>query len=261
MTQSPKQDTPATNPEQSEKQKEKAKQLQKLKFYGVVLLMAVLCLGFIWFIFKPDTTKEEGVGGINMEIPDATVQATEADKRKAMEAADFADKQSERVRSLSDFDEELLSMTRGKEQAQPAMPDPITQSQQQAKQLNAQMASFYSAPKEDPQVAELRAQLVELTARLEGQADARDAAMTELELMEKSYELAARHFGTGAQPKSIEPTGNVSAKEQPIAASRYDEGVVSTLAEPFGSRFAVGSSSNNKPGCIASAPASASRCC
>ena len=41
---------------------EKGKQLSrkaadKLKFYGVAAVLSLLCAGFIWFIFKPDTTE------------------------------------------------------------------------------------------------------------------------------------------------------------------------------------------------------------
>lgn len=235
MTQFPNPDTtPEISPEQSEKQKEKAKQLQKLKFYGVVLAMAVLCIGFIWFIFKPDKSETENTGAINTEIPDATVQKTEADKLKAIEVADYQERQSERVRSLSDFDDELIIMTQQKEQAKPDGGDPIVKSQEQAKHLNQQMMSFYAEPKEDAQVAELRAQLAELTARLDQQGQGHDQTMTELELMEKSYELASRHFGgTQQQVKSVEPSGTVQQKDQALAATRYNEGEVSTLAEPF----------------------------
>ena len=40
---------------------EKGKQLSrkaadKLKFYGVAAVLSLLCAGFIWFIFTPDTT-------------------------------------------------------------------------------------------------------------------------------------------------------------------------------------------------------------
>ena len=28
----------------------------KLKFYGVVAFLSLLCAGFIWFLFKPDAT-------------------------------------------------------------------------------------------------------------------------------------------------------------------------------------------------------------
>ena len=33
------------------------KAADKLKFYGVAAVLSLLCAGFIWFIFKPDTTE------------------------------------------------------------------------------------------------------------------------------------------------------------------------------------------------------------
>ena len=58
----------------------------KLKFYGVVTFLSLLCAGFIWFIFKPDTPETvEGTAGINTTIPDAIAPETMADKQKAYE--------------------------------------------------------------------------------------------------------------------------------------------------------------------------------
>lgn len=70
---------------------EKGKQLSrkaadKLKFYGVAAVLSLLCAGFIWFIFKPDTTETvEGTAGINTTIPDAIAPETMTDKQKAYE--------------------------------------------------------------------------------------------------------------------------------------------------------------------------------
>lgn len=35
----------------------------KLKFYGVVAFLSLLCAGFIWFLFKPDAGGNGGRGG------------------------------------------------------------------------------------------------------------------------------------------------------------------------------------------------------
>ena len=58
----------------------------KLKFYGVVAFLSLLCAGFIWFLFKPDAAETvEGAAGINTTIPDAITPETMADKQKAYE--------------------------------------------------------------------------------------------------------------------------------------------------------------------------------
>ena len=72
--------------EPASEKKSGGKTAEKLKFYGVVAFLSLLCAGFIWFIFKPDTSETtEGVAGINMTIPDAIAPETMADKQKAYE--------------------------------------------------------------------------------------------------------------------------------------------------------------------------------
>ena len=69
----------------------------------------------------------------------------------------------------------------------------------------------------------------ELNEKLERERNGQDP----LELMEKSYEMAARYFPgqTGGQVKSIQP-GGPSGNPAAIAAGRATENVVSSLAVP-----------------------------
>ena len=82
---------------------EKGKQLSrkaadKLKFYGVAAVLSLLCAGFIWFIFKPDTTETvEGTAGINTTIPDAIAPETMTDKQKAYELERMKKRRQEHV--------------------------------------------------------------------------------------------------------------------------------------------------------------------
>ena len=173
---------------------EKGKQLSrkaadKLKFYGVAAVLSLLCAGFIWFIFKPDTTLQDIAG--DYLIPDTS------DGLKPEKAAP--------------------------EQ------DAIRESRQQQQQISRQIASFYQEPKDNPRVSDLERQVKELNEKLERERKGQDP----LELMEKSYEMAARYFPgqAGGQVKSIQsggPSGNPAA----IAAGRATESVVSSLAAP-----------------------------
>ena len=89
---------------------EKGKQLSrkaadKLKFYGVAAVLSLLCAGFIWFIFKPDTTETvEGTAGINTTIPDAIAPETMTDKQKAYELEEMKKRRQEKVRTLQDVE-------------------------------------------------------------------------------------------------------------------------------------------------------------
>ena len=77
---------------------------------------------------------------------------------------------------------------------------------------------------------ELERQVKELNEKLEHERKGQDP----LELMEKSYEMAARYFPgqTGGQVKNIQPAGGSSGNPAAIAAGRAAENVVSSLAAP-----------------------------
>ena len=221
---------------------EKGKQLSrkaadKLKFYGVAAVLSLLCAGFIWFIFKPDTTETvEGTAGINTTIPDAIAPETMADKQKAYELERMKKRRQEKVRTLQDIaGDYLIPDTSDGLKPEKAAPeqDAIRESRQQQQQISRQIASFYQEPKENPRVDELERQVKELNEKLERERKGQDP----LELMEKSYEMAARYFPgqTGGQVKNIQPagvTGGSSGNPAAIAAERATENVVSSLAVP-----------------------------
>ena len=218
-------------PEKGKKPGRKA--ADKLKFYGVAAVLSLLCAGFIWFIFKPDAPETvEGAAGINTTIPDAIAPETMADKQKAYELEEMKRRRQEKVRTLQDVAGDYLmpDTTDGlkPEKAAPEQ-DAIRESRQQQQQISRQITSFYQEPKENPRVSDLERQVKELNEKLERERNGQDP----LELMEKSYEMAARYFPgqTGGQVKSIQP-GGPSGNPAAIAAGRATENVVSSLAVP-----------------------------
>lgn len=237
MTQSDKKEkdreTRKAEPVSERGKKSGRKAADKLKFYGVAAVLSLLCAGFIWFIFKPDATETvEGTAGINTTIPDAIAPETMADKQKAYELEEMKRRRQEKVRTLQDVAGDYLmpdtadGMKSGEEAPKA---DAIRESREKQRQISRQITSFYQEPKENPRVSELERQVKELGEKLERERNGQDP----LELMEKSYEMAARYFPgqTGGQVKSIQsggPSGNPAA----IAAGRATENVVSSLAAP-----------------------------
>ena len=223
--------TQKAEPASSKEKKLSGKTAGKLKFYGVVAFLSLLCAGFIWFLFKPDAAATvEGTAGINTTIPDAIAPETMADKQKAYELERMKKRRQEKVRTLQDMaDDYLIPDTSDglkPEKAEPEQ-DAIRESRQQQQQISRQIASFYQKPKDNPRVSDLERQVKELNEKLERKGQ------DPLELMEKSYEMAARYFPgqAGGQVKSIQsggPSGNPAA----IAAGRATESVVSSLAAP-----------------------------
>lgn len=210
------------------------KAAQKLKFYVVVTIMALLCIGFIWFLFSPgDTGQSEGTTGLNLNVPAATVKSTEGDKRKAYETEQHNERQRDKQKTLQEISENFLTPGQPDKKKEEPKADPIRTSQETYRQINRQMTSFYQTPKEDPQVADLKRQLVELTSRLDEKEKA-PKPTDPMALIEKSYELAAKYYpGNGTQPvKSIQPSENDAKKEPTVTVRRAADGTTSTLAEP-----------------------------
>ena len=242
MAQSDKKEEKNKETQKAEPASEKEKKLNrkvadKLKFYGVVTFLSLLCAGFIWFLFKPDAADTvEGTAGINTTIPDAIAPETMADKQKAYELEEMKKRRQEKVRTLQNMTGDCLTPDtpdglKPEEDAPKA--DAIRESREKQRQISRQITSFYQEPKESPRVDELERQVKELNEKLERERKGQDP----LELMEKSYEMAARYFPgqTGGQVKNIQPadgTGSSSGNPAAIAAGRATENVVSSLASP-----------------------------
>ena len=223
-----------TEPASEKEKKLSGKAAEKLKFYGVVAFLSLLCAGFIWFIFKPDASETvEGISGINTTIPDAIAPETMADKQKAYELEEMKKRRQEKVRTLQDMAGDCLTPDTVKPEEDTPKTDAIRESREKQRQISRQITSFYQEPKESPRVDELERQVKELNEKLERERKGQDP----LELMEKSYEMAARYFPgqTGGQVKNIQPagvTGGSSGNPAAIAAGRAAENVVSSLAAP-----------------------------
>ena len=169
---------------------------------------------------------------LNTTIPDAIAPETMADKQKAYELEQMKRRRQEKVRTLQDVAGDYLTPDTPDglkpEKAAPEQ-DAIRESRQQQQQISRQITSFYQEPKENPRVSDLERQVKELNEKLERERNGQDP----LELMEKSYEMAARYFPgqTGGQVKSIQP-GGPSGNPAAIVAGRATENVVSSLAAP-----------------------------
>lgn len=226
--------TQKAEPASPKEKKLSGKTAGKLKFYGVVAFLSLLCTGFIWFLFKPDAADTvEGTAGINTTIPDAVAPETMADKQKAYELEEMKKRRQEKVRTLQDVAGDYLTPDtpdglKPEEDAPKA--DAIRESREKQRQISRQITSFYQEPKESPRMDELERQVKELNEKLERERKGQDP----LELMEKSYEMAARYFPgqTGGQVKNIQPAGGSSGNPAAIAAGRATENVVSSLASP-----------------------------
>lgn len=199
----------------------------RLKFYGFVAMLAAMCVVFIWFLFKPAPQEEKGEG-LNLSIPEASVQETDDNKLKVLEQAETQEKQSARIGSMLDFEEQPepaaeFATTTGA--VAPSSIADIGYSRGTALRLNEQLRTFYDEPQSNHEMTELRQQMSELARMVQaGQAAPPPRPVDEMALLERSFEMASQY--TGGRPKAAPIT-----PREVVAARGVRDGIVSTLVE------------------------------
>ena len=244
-------------------------QKQKVKKYAVFALMGVIFSGCMYFIFAPsadEKAKQEQQMGFNADIPLPKNESIIEDKRDAYEQEQMKLKQEERMRSLQDFSmffsekasktDDLSLMT-----GEPAEPvrktgggntspqkSSIQSSTVAYNDINRVLGSFYEKPKEDPEKERMKQEMEELKARMEETENSKNSMDSHLEMMEKSFQMAAKYMPgalstTGTLPGNTgetAPTANagVSQKATIVPVAQVREQTVSILqGEMSGAQF------------------------
>ncbi len=237
----------------------KAEKLKKPIIFG---LMGIVFVGCMWLIFKPSEDKNaiENIG-LNDAVPQATEAGLQSDKQKAYEMEMLEQKNKEKrsglttladywnedstndvVTDLPEDDSEAANTYGGKSRRNS---NPALSSYQNAQQV---LGSFYDEPNDETH--ELRKQLDELKEQLaEKDQVAPNPMETQLALMEKSYEMAAKYLPANTQAQQPISTHNANAqaatpassstqKEQFVAFTPVKKSAVSALyREPTDSAF------------------------
>lgn len=205
------------------------------KKYIVYTLMLICFCAIIWLIFSPSEQDQE-VKGVNTNLPDPAKDGIIGNKKVAYEQAQLREKQQEQMQSLDDYQ---LMITEDKDSTilpnKEEKPEPIKGKTNSLKSsatayhdLNRTLGSFYEPSKEDKAKEELQKQVDELQTRLNSENSRQSVIDEQVALIEKSYELAARHF-----PQTQATTGNVGSSDKikvtPI--TQVGNEIVSTLAQ------------------------------
>ncbi|NDV96630.1 conjugative transposon protein TraM [Dysgonomonas sp. 521] len=200
----------------SERLKISTEQKQKLKKYAVFALMAIVFAGCMWLIFAPsdaDKPKEQEGIGLNADIPDPNGGGLIGDKKDAYEQEQMQSKEKDRMQSLQGYMDILEGETKDKQQITLPLVDELEQSpilQQNEKapisnsvaayqDINKTLGSFYEKPKDDPEKEEMKKKLEELEAKMQEKDNTKSQMDEQLELMERSYQMAAKYLPQGQQ--------------------------------------------------------------
>lgn len=199
--------------------------LKRLTVYTLLILSFLVCL---WIIFAPSGDDEAAKGKANMELPDQTSAGMPDTKLKAYEQEAA---QKDKARNDSTANAVSLQLDTVTAPTTPTVPDEIQNSAAAYQQAQASLQDFYVPEyNESAQVAELQARLDELEMQ-NSMAQQQTQQPNEMELLERSYQLAAQYMGNG------NGTGNVPLSQadekgkrnvQPVQSVTHN--VVSTLS-------------------------------
>jgi len=191
---------------------------KKLLIYPLLFIVFGLS---IWYIFSPSKSEKlKGTKGFNTTIPMPKNTNLTDDKKAAFEQARLEENQGEQKQSLqslaSMFNDEMKSP-----EASELEKDPETQlhhagekiyssnnrsrehiakiqsSNNAYKQVNRNLGSFFESSKVNPDTKPTNRKMDELSARIQESDNRKNNIADQIELMEKSYQMAAKYIPQG----------------------------------------------------------------
>lgn len=228
-----------------------SQQIQKRKKMLVYSLLCLLFIAIMWLIFAPSgyNDGQKQFDGFNPELPIPKNESIVTDKRKAYEQEAIRNKQNEKTRSLQDFAFILTegeSTIRGIDYQNDSVASSkekfldnkgINMSAYAYKDINRQLSQWEEQPAteadEQAQLA-LEWRIQELERKLEEKS----ASEQQLDLIEKSYAIAAKYMpktqvGVSPEGQSIQMTDSENNKKVLTAVSPVQRNVVSLLSVPM----------------------------
>lgn len=198
--------------------------LKRIAVYTLLILSFLVCL---WLIFAPSGEEETAKGKANMELPEQTSEGLPETKMDAYEQEKLRKEKAQSDSSINAVSTQLDTVTVPTE---PSVPDEIQNSANAYQQAQASLQDFYVPDySQTEQVAELQARIDELEMQ-NAMAQQQTQQPDEMELLERSYQLAAQYMGNGNggnyPPTQQEEKGKRNV--QPVQNVTHN--VVSTLS-------------------------------
>lgn len=202
---------------------------ERLKRIAVYTVLCLSCLVCIWLIFAPSGDDETAKGKANTELPDGTTDGMPDTKIQAYQQEEDARERASQQANLVQLSESLDTI----QQPAETVPDAIQNSADAYQQAQASLQDFYipETSEADLQVAELQERIAELEMQ-QSQPDYGKSSPNEMELLERSYQLAAQYMGNGNNDGNPQPPSQQEEKGkrnvQPVA--QVNRNVVSSLS-------------------------------
>lgn len=194
--------------------------LKKLKKPIIFALMAIVFVGCMYLIFVPTADKKatEQVG-LNEAVPQATEAGMQEDKSKAYESELLEQKELDRKKSLSalsdywNVDSAGAEVEPAKQETQlPNGTDHQSQALSSYRNIQGTLGNFYEDKGETTQLQnEIRSLKSQLAQRENSVPN--NPVESQLALMEKSYQMAAKYFPTNGNPMKTEEKGHAAEND------------------------------------------------
>ena len=210
-----------------------AAERQKMKKYFLVIPGAALIFILsMWALFGPYMTDEKpDTGKANMELPEGDSSELNGNKLKAVAEAAIRE-EKEHQDSVMQAAMALTDTVDNNSASTVTTQSSIEESAQTYQEVQASLDDFFvpEASEADLQVAELQARIDELEAQ-NAMAQQQVQQPDQMEMLERSYQLAAQYMGNGnagnyQAPQSPEEKGKRNV--QPVA--QVNRNVVSSLS-------------------------------
>ncbi len=215
---------------------------QKMMKYLVVMPAAILCGAVIlWLLYSSLNKGDERVGdAFNTEIPEGENDGMK-DKMSEYEAAEAAKEKETRQQTVSVLDTLTAATPQDSDMRQPSAVETSAQAYQE---VQASLDDFFVPENnEAAQVAELQARIDELEAQ---NAMAQQQQPDQMEMLERSYQLAAQYMGNGngGNYPPPAPADDEKGKRNVQPVAQVSRNVVSSLSASSSRSFntSVGSS-------------------
>ena len=200
---------------------------ERLKRLAVYTLLTLSCLVCLWLIFAPSGEEDTVKGKANTELPDGTTDGMPETKLAAYEQEAM---KKEKAQNDSTINAVTLQLDTVTAPAEPSVPNEIQNSANAYQQAQASLQDFYVPDySQTEQVAELQARIDELEMQ-NAMAQQQTQQPDEMELLERSYQLAAQYMGNGNGNYQAPSQSDEKGKRNVQPVQNVTHNVVSTLS-------------------------------
>ena len=199
---------------------------ERVKRLIVYTLLCLSCVACLWLIFSPSGEDEQVAGKANMEIPEGTTEGIPDTKIAAYQQADLNRDKAIQENTATVMQQMADSINTAREAA---AEDEIQNSAEVYQQVQASIQDFYVEPAQNVEMDALNERIAELEAQ-NAMAQQQAQQPDQMELLERSYQLAAQYMGNGNAPVVQGNPVEEKGKRDVLPVAQVHKSVVSSLA-------------------------------